>query len=504
MKDKSTISKVFNNWTSSVGVFIASLTALLIVFNLVFNFFSRIENPYIGIYVYVILPPILAIGLILIPIGMYRHWRRWQKTGEIPYRRWPYIDLNKRAHRTATFIFIHASILVALIAAVVTYQAYHYTESVEFCGKLCHSVMAPEYIAYQGSPHARVACTACHVGTGAGWYTKSKLSGAYQVYAVTANTYPRPLPTPIEDLRPAQETCEKCHWPEQFFGAQQKQLNHYIYDVENSHWPINLLIKTGGGDPKTGQTSGIHWHMNIGVKVEYIARDDERQDIPWVRIIDQETGRITVYQDETDPLTPEEIAVATPRVMDCMDCHNRPSHIFYSPDYAIDRIILTGQVNPTIPEIKRIAVEALSREYSSNEEAIAGIANYITDYYRINHAEFYHENRVTIDAAIVSAQGAFSTNIFPEMKANWTHYLDNIGHFYDKGCMRCHLGDHKTEDGITITHDCRACHSIMSQGAGETFEVSVSQEGLEFKHPVDIDEAWREIGCYECHSGTQP
>jgi hypothetical protein len=502
--ERPTIIRVFNNWISYIGAIIASVTGLLILFLLGLNIFAGIDNPYIGIYVYMVLPPIFVVGLFIIPIGMFRSWRRWQKSGEIPYRRWPYIDFNIRSHRYTAFFFVFATAVFVLVGAIVTYQAYHYTESVDFCGKLCHSVMDPEYTAYQGSPHARVACTACHVGTGAGWYTKSKLSGAYQVYAVTANIYPRPIPTPIENLRPAQETCEQCHWPEQFFGAQQKQLNHYIYDHENTHWPINLLIKTGGGDPKTGQTSGIHWHMNIGVKVEYIARDERRQDIPWIRITDQETGRITVYQDETDPLTAEEIDAASPRVMDCMDCHNRPSHIFHSPDHAIDMAILTGQLSSTIPEIKRIAVEALSGEYSSKEEAITNIANYITDYYRINHAQFYGEHRVTIDQAIVSTQEAFSKNIFPEMKANWSHYLDNIGHFYDKGCMRCHLGNHKSEDGITVTHDCRACHIILSQGAGEAFNVSVSQEGLEFKHPVDIDGVWQEIGCYECHSGTQP
>jgi hypothetical protein len=502
--ERPTIMRVYNNWISYLGSIIAALTGLLILILLGINIFANIENPYIGIYVYMVLPPIFVIGLLLIPIGMYRSWRRWQKEGEIPYTKWPYIDLNKRSHRYATFSFVLITAVFIVVGAVISYKAYHYTESVEFCGKLCHSVMKPEYVAYQGSPHARVPCTACHVGAGAGWYTKSKLSGAYQVYAVTANVYPRPIPTPISNLRPAQETCEQCHWPKQFFGAQQRQMNHYLYDEANTLWPINMLIKTGGGDPKTGQTSGIHWHMNIGVKVEYIARDEKRQDIPWVKITDKVTDRVTVYQDATDPLTEEEIAAAKPRVMDCMDCHNRPSHIFYSPDDAIDKAILTGLIDASIPSIKRIAVEALSKDYASQPEAIKGIANYVTDYYRINHPKFYEANRVTVDDAIIGAQDAFSKNIFPTMKVNWSHYPNNIGHFYSTGCMRCHLGNHKSEDGITITHDCRACHIIMAQGSGDRAEVSVTQEGLEFEHPVDIDQAWKEVGCYECHTGVQP
>lgn len=501
---KSTIGKIFNNWISQLGAFLASATTLIILFFLVFNIYAGLDNPYIGIYIYLLLPPILFIGLIMIPVGMYRAWRRWQKTGDISYRKWPYIDFNKPSHRIPVIIFAHVAILVALVGSVIGYQAFHYSESVEFCGKLCHSVMEPEYVAYQNSPHARVSCSACHVGAGAGWYTKSKLSGLYQVYAVNAKVYPKPIPTPLKNLRPAQETCEQCHWPKQFFGAQQKQFNHYVYDEANTHWPINMLIKTGGGDPRTGQTAGIHWHMNIGVKVDYIARDDKRQDIPWVRITDRETGRVTVYHDVTNPLSEEEIANAEPRKMDCMDCHNRPSHIFYSPDNAIDKAILTSQIDHDLPSIKRVAVEAMSAEYGSREEALMEIANYITDFYRIKMPDYYEKNRVRIDKAIIATENAFSKNIFPEMNVRWESYQDNIGHFDNPGCMRCHLGNHKTDDGIILTHKCGVCHSILSQGSGDRQEVSITQEGLEFSHPEDIDEAWREIGCWECHTGVQP
>jgi hypothetical protein len=492
------------NWISSAGAIIASVTFVIILFLLLLDSFIGITNLYLGILIYLILPPILIFGLLLIPLGMYRQWRLIKKTGEVPVQRYPMIDFNKKSHRNGALIFIPGTAVFILMSAVGTYQAYHFSESVAFCGTTCHSVMEPEHTTYHNSPHARVSCTACHVGAGAGWYTKSKLSGAYQVYAVTVNNYPRPLPTPIENLRPARETCEQCHWPEKFFGAQQIKSDHYMYDEANTHYPVNMLFKTGGGDPKIRRVSGIHWHVSSGSKVEYIARDDKRQDIPWVRLTDETTGETVIYQDINEPLTAEEFAEAVPRVMDCMDCHNRPSHIFNSPDYAIDQAMFTGRISSVIPEIKRVAVEAMAEEYESKKQAFADIADNVTEYYKSQHENYYSQNSPLIDSAISAITRTFSQNIFPGMKARWSAYPNNIGHFYNKGCMRCHEGSHQSEDGLTITHDCNACHLILAQGSEEADIASISPEGFEFKHPVDIAEAWREIGCYDCHTGTQP
>jgi hypothetical protein len=496
-------STAYNQLTLA-GAILAALSFGLMIVLLVASIMMDISSPYWGIFLYMVLPPFTVVGLLLIPLGMIRKWRQ-QKRGEVEKApRWPYVDMNKRSHRNAVFAFIVVTTLLIVVGSVGSYEAYHYSESVSFCGTTCHTVMEPEFTAYQHSPHARVACTECHVGSGANWYVKSKLSGAYQVYAVIANNFPRPIPTPIQNLRPAQETCEQCHWPRQFFGAQQRQFNHYMYDDENTHWPINMLIKTGGGDPKTGQTAGIHWHMNIGFKVEYIARDEKRQDIPWVRVTDRNTGRITVYHNEDEPLSTEEIASAAPRVMDCMDCHNRPSHIFRSPDYFVDHALLTGRIDGTIPEIKRVAVEAVAEEYAYDDSALTKIANSITSFYRSDYPDFYRENSVLVDEAIEAAQREFSQNIFPEMGVRWESYPNNIGHFQNPGCMRCHAGNLKSEDGLTLTKDCNTCHLILSQGSGEQAQVSSMQEGLEFEHPEDIDGLWQEMGCFECHTGTQP
>lgn len=482
----------------------AAVSALVVLFFLILSIVSERINPYVGILIYLVLPAFLIIGLLLVPSGMYLEWRSRQRTGLVTYEKWPDINLNVPRHRNAALVFLIGTLLFLLMSSVGMYQAYHYTESIQFCGLVCHRVMKPEYTAYQNSPHARVRCVDCHIGPGAGWYAKSKLSGLYQVYAVLANVYPRPIPTPIEDLRPAQETCEGCHWPRAFFGAKQRQFVHYRYDKANSPWPINMLVKIGGGSPKTSRTAGIHWHMNIAIAVEYIARDRQRQDIPWLQVTDRETGRVTVYQDQDRPLTQKEIAEARPRRMDCMDCHNRPSHNYKSPDSAIDLAILTNQISPGLPGIKKAAVDAMTGTYPSDNEAMKGIAGRITDFYRLNYPALAEREEKQIGEAIQAVQKAYERNIFPFMKANWSDYPNDIGHFTFRGCMRCHDGKHANERGVVIPNDCRTCHAIIAQGPEMSGEKIVPETGLVFKHPVDIGDAWKQGRCYDCHQGTQP
>ncbi|MFH2037276.1 MAG: NapC/NirT family cytochrome c [Candidatus Zixiibacteriota bacterium] len=492
------------NWISGAGIIIALVTAVMMTFLYIIGIFAKVTNPYLGIFLYMVLPPVLISGLIMVPVGMYKTWRRFKKTGEISYPTWPYFDLNKKSHRNAAAIFASGSIFFLIVTAIGGYEAFHYTESVTFCGKTCHSVMKPEFVAYQNSPHARVACVSCHVGPGADWYAKSKLSGLYQVYAVIRDIYPRPIPTPIANLRPARETCEQCHWPEKFFGNQQKSFVHYMYDEGNREWPIDMIIKVGGGNPETGLTSGIHWHTFINNKIEYIARDEKRQDIPWVRATNVKTGKQTVYQNTDNPLTEEEIASGQIHVFDCMDCHNRPSHIYNSPDHAIDEAIFTNKIDRRLPEMKRIAVEAMAKVYESEEEARHGIANKINDFYVEEYPEIYKNMGKEIEQSILETQNQFSKNIFPGMKVRWDEYPNNLGHFNNPGCMRCHTGEHFSKDGAEISRDCNSCHIILSQGSGDDMVMAKSMDGMEFIHPEDIDEAWKEMDCFECHTGTQP
>jgi len=492
------------NRTTIFGVVIALGTICVMTFLHLVGALAKTTNPYVGLILYMVMPPILLFGMFLIPVGMFFKWRRSRRIDEESYPVWPYIDLNLRNHRNGFFVFFFGTILFVGITAVGSYESYHFTDSVTFCGRLCHKVMKPEYTAYQNSPHARVPCVACHVGPGADWFAKSKLSGMYQVYATLANKFPRPIPTPIKNLRPARETCEQCHWPEKFFGAQQRLFTHHLYDESNTYWPISMLMIVDGGRPREGQITGIHWHVNSDIKVEYIARDKQRQDIPWVRSTDLTSGEEIVYKFEDDPIPEEEVTADRMREMDCVDCHNRPSHIYYSPDKAVDHALWTHRVSQSLPDFKRVAVEALDADYNTEAQALDEISRSIRTFYENDYPDVSQNNKELIDSAESTAMGIYAQYLFPEMGVRWSVYPDNIGHFISAGCMRCHDGLHVDENGVAIKNSCNACHVILSQGITTDSAAFMTEEGQVFQHPEDIDEAWLEMGCYECHEGVQP
>ena len=242
---KLRLPRTAQNPISLVGALISMIALIIFVLLFLAQVFLEPANPYIGIFTFIVFPALLILGLFIIPIGMYFERRKIRRGEVVTEARFPVFDFNKEEHRHAFFIFIAGSVFFFTLSAIGSYKTYKFTESVEFCGKMCHSVMSPEHTAYEKSPHARVSCVECHVGEGANWYVKSKLSGLYQVYATMFNKYPRPIPTPIKNLRPAQETCEHCHWPEQFFGSQQKKYTYYLSDEENTKYELDMLIKIG-------------------------------------------------------------------------------------------------------------------------------------------------------------------------------------------------------------------------------------------------------------------
>ena len=493
-------TSLLSNWISILGIVVGASSFFAAACLIAIDFFRGFRNPYMGILTYIVAPSFTITGLLLISIGalLERRRRRRLTPGAVPA--YPRIDLNIPGERHAFVAIAVVTFVFLLTTALGSYRTYEFTESVAFCGETCHTTMAPELTAYRESPHARVACVQCHIGPGATWFVKSKLSGAYQVYATLANTYPRPIPVPIENLRPAQQTCEQCHWPRKFYGAAERVIDHYLSDEKNSPWGIHMLLKIGGGDPSFGPVGGIHWHMNIENKIEYIATDKARQVIPWVRITDP-SGKVTVYQSTDNPLKPEQIAAAEPRVMDCIDCHNRPTHIFNSPVHSVDLAISTGRIDRTIPYIKEQAVEALIQSYASTGAALRAIAEKLTAYYQTKQRAFAQAHPRLLRQAIAEVQSIYRHNFFPSMKVNWSVYADNIGHKDFLGCFRCHDGNHATTSGKTISHDCDSCHTIIAQGSREKL-ASVTPAGLEFEHPVDIGGAWKQMPCNGCHNGA--
>jgi nitrate/TMAO reductase-like tetraheme cytochrome c subunit len=425
-------------------------------------------------------------GLLLAAIGALRARRKLAQAGVgVGFFPKVVVDLSRPRDRKALGYFILGAVIFLLLSALGSYQTYHFTESVQFCGQACHTVMKPELVTYQHGPHARVACVECHIGPGATWFVKSKLSGTYQLYATAFDKYPRPVPTPIKNLRPAQETCEQCHWPKKFVGNVEHTFTSFLSDETNTPFTVRMLLNVGGADPTHGPVGGIHWHMNVGNKIEYFATDPSRQKIPWVRVTDPQ-GVVTEYKL---PRFTNEVDESSVRRMDCMDCHNRPAHRYQTPNSAVNLAMSLGKIDRSLPFIKSNAVFALTRTYTNNTQAMEGIATTL--------AKAYPDNpgiRPVIDVV----QQIYKDNFFPEMNASWKTYPDNIGHKDWPGCFRCHDGLHKTADGKrTIkANDCNACHTILAQGNGADLD-QLTPKGQKFRHPGDEVDG----SCNDCHTG---
>ncbi|HTW57177.1 MAG TPA: NapC/NirT family cytochrome c [Terriglobales bacterium] len=484
---------LLRNPISLAGVALAIVSLANIFLFVLIDVIGNKPSPYIGILAYMVSPAFLVLGMLLMLVGILLERRKKVPSTEF----YPRIDLNDPAQRSAVISFMTFLIVFVVISAAGSYKAYEYTDSVQFCGQLCHTVMNPEFTAYRLSPHARVACVDCHVGSGATWYVKSKLSGARQVYAAAFNTFPRPIPTPVHNLRPAQETCEQCHWPKKFYGGQLKVFTHYADDEKNTVRQIRMIIKTGGGDPATGAPEGIHWHMNIANKIEYVAADEKRQIIPYIHVEDLQ-GRVTEYYAKDSTLTKDQIAKSERHRMDCVDCHNRPTHIYVPPDLSVDQSLLARRLDVSLPFIKQQSVTVLTGTYATTDEAMRGIASGLQDFYEKKYPDLAKTKQLEIRGAVTEVQQIFKRTTFPEMKLNWQTHPNNLGHFYYTGCFRCHDGQHVSADGKIISKDCNQCHTLMSETEGTT---SVAATTLpSFQHPVDIGDL-TQVNCSDCHTG---
>ena len=488
----------FYNTVTLLGAAVATISFGLILFLMALELLSEQPKPYMGIIAFVILPTFLLIGIVLIVAGIIREHRR-ERAGKSHGLHLPSIDLNNPRHRTAFTYFSFGAIVLLMFSAFGSFKAYEYTDSDEFCGETCHEVMSPEFTAYQFSPHARVGCVKCHIGPGAGWFVRAKLSGAYQVYATTFNKYPRPIATPIVNLRPAQETCEQCHWPKHFFSEKQHINTYFLSDEHNTRWTINLLMKIGGGNVEAGPTSGIHWHMNIAHEVTYVPVDEQRQVIPWVRVRDAD-GRERVYKNSESSMSDEELNKFERRRMDCIDCHNRPSHIYRPAARSVNLAMSLAWVSPELPFVKSVAMKTLEYPYTSKQVAEDSIRLVIQEYYQSSYPILAKEKKADIDRVIEEVQKIYSRNYFPEMKVSWRNFPDNLGHMYSIGCFRCHDGKHVSSDGKVLSRDCNTCHTILAQQF-EKGKQRVALAGIEYRHPVDIGDAWKEMNCSDCHRG---
>lgn len=445
-----------HNVISRLGVVLTSTSAITLLLTYGFQLYGYAPNPYMGILLFLILPGVFVAGLVLIPLGIYRDFRRQRRVGTLPLT-YPKVDLSdRRLRQTALFIALMTALNVPIFA-IASYRGTVYMETVQFCGQTCHSVMTPEYTAYQRSPHARVACVQCHIGPGAPWFVRSKLSGSYQVLAVTFNLYPRPIPTPVRSLRPARETCEECHWPEKFSGDKLVVRSKFGDDEKNTPTRTVLLLHIGG---RAGNRAlvGIHGrHLGL---VRYRA-DEKRQVIPWVGHQNPD-GSFTEFVSTDSPATPVQLAPGAPREMDCMDCHNRPTHRYDMPEEVVNRALDAGRLSPALPFLHKVSIDLLKRNYPSKLAAQTQLPEALRAYYRAGYFSVYNSQRAQIEQAAGTLLEIYNGNIFPEMNVTWGTYPNNLGHNDFPGCFRCHDGNHKSKAGGEITQDCNACHTLLA------------------------------------------
>jgi hypothetical protein len=427
-----------------------------------------ITNAYAGLLIYLLLPALFVVGLVLIPLGWMQLKRRTGKTTQelirdrVSEADRPGVPKGAAVFQTVTLLTLINIVILGATSA----RALKFMDSSRFCGTACHSVMNPEWVTYQTSAHARVHCTECHVGEGAGALISSKMRGAYQMLSVTFNLLERPIPTPVHTLRPARETCEKCHWPEKFYGTRIDSKVQFAKDERSTRSHTTLAMKIDSGH--RAAESGVHWHIGRDNIVRYASVDDERREMIWVEV-QHPDGLTRRWENRRLVGSPE--SARHERTMDCVDCHNRATHIYAEPEDAIDSALRLGSLDRDLPFIKREALRVISAGYPDREAGLRSIESGLTAFYRREYPERFGSLAVSISAAVEELQKIWSRNVHPSMKIEWGTYRSHLGHRTpDYGCFRCHTRDLVAEDGGHISEDCTLCHSILANDSPDPFQ----------------------------------
>lgn len=452
---KTILNGVWRSPIGLAGIIITTVSASLMLVGLVADLIGLISNPYAGLITYMILPFGMVTGLLLIPLAAFLVHRTYKKSGDEGH--YLHINLSQAKHRKYLLLFLVASAINITILTIIAYEGYHYTDSTEFCGTVCHTVMEPEFTAYQRSPHARVACAECHIGPGAEWFAKAKISGLRQVWGVMVGKYSRPIPAPVEHLRPARETCEQCHWPNKFHGKRVKTFTSFSNDNQIKPDVTEIALHIGGRNPVTKNFEGIHWHVSDNVEVKYIS-DEKRKDVSRV-MVKRPDGSVEEFIKGDIAMTEEK--ANSWRIMDCVDCHNRPTHIYDDPDKRIDFGLESQEINPLIPGIREDALTVIQTEYASRDEAKEKIVEDLMALQVKRNPQKAQAFADDIRKAGLFVLTNYLNNVWPAMNIKWGTYRSHLGHQHSDegfGCFRCHDGEHVSKAGNTISQDCGLCH----------------------------------------------
>lgn len=442
---------IFRSPLSLVGALLTTVSAVLFL-----TLFALAElshgfgGGYAGIVTYLFLPALFVLGLLLIPVGLAR-LRRAERAGLGAAARAPVIDLNVPRTRYLVSLVSVLSLVNVAIVATATYKGVQTMESTEFCGAACHSVMSPEYTAYQRSPHARVQCTKCHVGSGAEWFVRGKASGAWQLVSVSLGIYPRPIPTPVEDLRPTKETCEECHARGRVMRDRLSVIDRFAEDEANT-WKKTVLLN---------KVAAVHWHVRNEVRYR---SDPRRQYVAEVEL-PLADGGVRTWRDQGAATTDGGTAAASPtwRTMDCTDCHNRPAHTYQRAKDEVDRALASGALDRTLPFLRREGLRVVQHPWPSWDAARVGIRKELEAFYVTHSPGLARDEPARLDAAAEALFGLYQRNVFPEMKIAWGTYPNFRDHDQDSGCFRCHRSDLQTADGAKVSAKCDLCHTTLAE-----------------------------------------
>ncbi|HPF34219.1 MAG TPA: NapC/NirT family cytochrome c [Candidatus Krumholzibacteria bacterium] len=462
------------NWVGSLGVALTTTAFVLFLFIEILRVLGIVTSSYIGLVSYLALPALFVLGLILIPFGWSALKRATGKTTrELMDERFEPSELESRAFgsRIVRMFFLLTLVNILFLGAG-TARMLHFMETPKFCGTACHGVMEPEWTTYQASPHAHVRCVDCHVGDGAGALIDSKINGLKQMVSATFKLYERPIPTPVRQLRPARETCEHCHWPDKFYGDRLVEKVRYDFDEASTPRYTTLSLKVGSGQ---GQRRGeIHWHVAERNEVRYASVDDEREEILWVE--SRQADGTWKRFERRDRTAGAHDAV---RVMDCVDCHNRATHIYEDPEKAVDERMASGEIPTDIPFIKARALAALTGSYADADAAMQGIDAALAGWYRTKYPKRTAEFAAGLDRATASLQAAWKRNVHPGMNVTWGAYPSHLGHDNGGGCFRCHTPELQGPAGESISNDCTLCHSILAEESPHPFQflLPVAEKG---------------------------
>lgn len=446
------------------GVVLVTSSAVMFLLFLLANLTGAVTNAYVGLISFMALPAMFVFGLVLIPIGWYRTKAETGLTlRELVAQRFGPEELQETplgAPLVRTLALMTG--INVLILAVASIAGLHFMDQPYFCGTACHKVMNPEWTVYQQSPHSRVACVQCHVGEGVKAHFDAKLNGLRQIWLASLDLYRRPIPTPVHNLRPARETCEKCHWPEKFYGHRLKTIVHYGDDRASTPRYTTLSLKVNSSIKE----GGIHWHVGRDVTVRYASLHDKRLEMIWVDVTRPDGSHSRYVNRRLD----EKPRAEDIRTMDCVDCHNRATHIYETAVGAVETRMRLGMIDRSLPYIKKVAVAAIAGDYPSAEAARRGIQSSVAAFYRSHEPTVLSAKARAIGRAVAALQAAWARNIHPYMNIGWGAYPSFLGHRETKGCFRCHNRDLVDESGRWIPDDCTLCHSILANDAPGPFK----------------------------------